>query len=91
MIPEPGFAAESAGIDAAHPLAHCTFTAWFNQTGQPASSVPFGLIDGCPVGLQITGPRLSDQRVLRLTRWLESRRPVPLGRPPLFATAGGTR
>ncbi|TWS25045.1 amidase [Tsukamurella sputi] len=91
VIPTPGFAAETVGIDATHPLAHCTFTAWFNQTGQPASSVPFGLIDGCPVGLQVAGPRLSDQRVLRLTRWLEVHRPVPLGRPPLFATAGGTR
>ncbi|CAM3896442.1 amidase family protein [Tsukamurella ocularis] len=91
VIPTPGFAADQPGIDTAHPLAHCTFTAWFNQTGQPASSVPFGLIDGCPVGLQIAGPRLSDQHVLRLSRWLEAHRPVTVGRPPLFAAAGGVR
>jgi amidase/aspartyl-tRNA(Asn)/glutamyl-tRNA(Gln) amidotransferase subunit A len=34
-----------------------------------------------PVGIQVIGPRFADQQVLRLTKWLESRRPVPVSWP----------
>ena len=42
------------------------FTYPFNMTQQPAASVPCGLVNGLPVGLQIVGPRHADGRVLAL-------------------------
>jgi Asp-tRNA(Asn)/Glu-tRNA(Gln) amidotransferase A subunit family amidase len=37
----------------------------FNLTGNPAVSVPAGLVNGLPVGLQLVAPRLSDAAALR--------------------------
>ncbi|MBO0839449.1 MAG: amidase [Sciscionella sp.] len=52
------------------------FTYPFNLTGQPAVTVPAGLTDdGLPVGLQIVGPRHSDDLVLAVARLLEIARP----------------
>ncbi|WP_106849923.1 amidase [Blastococcus sp. Marseille-P5729] len=41
------------------------YVAAFNMTQQPAASVPCGLSDGLPVGLQIIGRRNDDALVLR--------------------------
>jgi Asp-tRNA(Asn)/Glu-tRNA(Gln) amidotransferase A subunit family amidase len=81
VLPVVGFPADAPGPDPAQPLAHTGFTAWFNQTGQPAASVCFGLADGMPVGVQIAGRRFADQDVLRLTKWIETHRPVSLHWP----------
>lgn len=92
VLPVVGFAAEDCGLDPARPLAHCGFTAWFNQTAQPASALCFGRSDGMPVGVQVVGPRFADRDVLRLTKWLEQRRPFEIDWPrPAAArmTAGG--
>jgi Asp-tRNA(Asn)/Glu-tRNA(Gln) amidotransferase A subunit family amidase len=92
VIPTVGFAAEDCGLDPAYPLAHCGFTAWFNQTAQPAAALCFGMSDDMPVGIQVIGPRFADQQVLRLTKWLEARRPVSMAWPaPAVAvrTGGG--
>jgi aspartyl-tRNA(Asn)/glutamyl-tRNA(Gln) amidotransferase subunit A len=59
------------------------YTLPFNLTGQPAASVPCGIIDaGLPVGLQIVGPRFADALVLRASRAREQalRRPQPHAR-----------
>lgn len=46
-------------------------TSPFNLTGLPAASVPCGLADGLPVGLQITGQSWAEQTVLQLARSVE--------------------
>jgi aspartyl-tRNA(Asn)/glutamyl-tRNA(Gln) amidotransferase subunit A len=52
------------------------FTYPFNMTQQPAISVPVGFTsDGLPVGLQIVGPRHSDDLVLAVAKLLEDVRP----------------
>ncbi|MHA7125918.1 amidase [Janibacter indicus] len=48
------------------------FTYPFNMTQQPAISIPCGTTAaGLPVGLQIIGPRHSDDLVLAAARWME--------------------
>ena len=47
------------------------FTAPFNVTGSPAASLPCGLADGLPVGLQVVGPTGGDQAVLDFCEMLE--------------------
>jgi amidase/aspartyl-tRNA(Asn)/glutamyl-tRNA(Gln) amidotransferase subunit A len=81
VIPTVGFAAADCGLDPEFPLAHCGFTAWFNQTAQPAAALCFGFSDGMPVGIQVIGPRFADPQVLQLTKWLEGRRPVTIAWP----------
>jgi len=55
------------------------FTYPFNLTRQPALSIPCGFTAaGLPVGLQIVGPMLSDDRVLRAAYAFEQARPFPL-------------
>ncbi|MGH3518619.1 MAG: amidase [Haloechinothrix sp.] len=54
----------------------------FNMTQQPAISVPVGFTsDGMPVGLQIVGPRHSDDLVLAVARLLQEVRPWRTDRP----------
>jgi amidase/aspartyl-tRNA(Asn)/glutamyl-tRNA(Gln) amidotransferase subunit A len=93
VIPVLGFPAEAVGPDPGTPLAHCGFTAWFNQTAQPASSICFGMEAGCPVGVQVVGRRFDDQGVLRLTKWLEDHRPFEMRWPVDVGSAvkGGHR
>jgi Asp-tRNA(Asn)/Glu-tRNA(Gln) amidotransferase A subunit family amidase len=81
VLPMVGFPAEAVGPDPARPLAHTGFTAWYNQTGQPAASLCFGMDDGCPVGVQLAGRRFHDQLVLRAAGWLEAQRPFAMSWP----------
>ncbi|MEU3273312.1 amidase [Saccharomonospora sp. NPDC006951] len=54
----------------------------FNMTQQPAISVPAGFTSqGLPVGLQIVGPRHSDDLVLAVAKLVEELRPWPTDRP----------
>lgn len=48
----------------------CTIPA--NMGGYPALSLPSGLSDGLPVGLQVMGPVMGDERVLALARAIEN-------------------
>lgn len=68
-----------AGDEVTDPATQKRWTDWapysflFNLTQQPAASVPCGFTaDGCPVGLQVVGPRFADLRVLRRCAELES-------------------
>jgi aspartyl-tRNA(Asn)/glutamyl-tRNA(Gln) amidotransferase subunit A len=61
--------------DVARPLEHIGFTAPYNFSGQPASSVNCGWdAEGKPIGLQIAGRRFADLAVLRATHWYERAR-----------------
>lgn len=55
----------------------------FNLTGDPACSIPMGLIDGnLPAGLHIVGPRHADHRVLQAARQYERISEHTALRPP---------
>jgi aspartyl-tRNA(Asn)/glutamyl-tRNA(Gln) amidotransferase subunit A len=59
-------------------LAWTPYSYPFNLTLQPAASVPCGLTAaGLPAGLQIVGPMLRDDLVLKASRAFESIRPWP--------------
>jgi aspartyl-tRNA(Asn)/glutamyl-tRNA(Gln) amidotransferase subunit A len=53
------------------------YTYPFNLTQQPAASVPSGLANGLPVGVQIVGPPRGDRLVLRAARIVEQAFPMP--------------
>ncbi|MGB3387535.1 MAG: amidase family protein, partial [Pseudaminobacter sp.] len=74
VLPVVNFAAEAPGLFADVPLRHANFTALFNQTAQPASSVHQALVGGLPVGVQVIGKRFDDLGVLQLSYLLEQAR-----------------
>jgi len=54
-----------------HSLQMIQNTPQFNVTGHPAISVPCGLVDGLPVGLQVVGRHFDDLTVLRVADAVE--------------------
>lgn len=66
------------------PRAWVPFSYPFNLTQQPAISIPCGLTrGGLPVGMQIAGPRFSDDKVLRFAWAMEQSGLMPSRRPNL--------
>jgi amidase len=51
------------------------FTPIVNVTGQPAASVPFGVVEGLPVGVQLIGPPAGEAMLFRLAAQIEQAHP----------------
>jgi len=81
-LPVVNFAADAPGMFPEQPLGHTTFTALFNQTGQPASSVCFAFDQRhLPIGVQVIGHRFDDLGVLQVTKALEDLRDITMDWP----------
>lgn len=77
------FAAEAFNSGSEDRMKDAHFTIVFNQSGQPAASIPCGhASDGLPIGLQIAGRRHDDLGVLQMARMYEAMR-APLRSMPL--------
>jgi amidase len=61
------------------------FTPALNVTGQPAASVPFDVVDGLPVGVQLIARAGDEATLIRLASQMEEARPWSDRRPPLHA------
>lgn len=73
VSPVVNFPAEDLGIDATMPLRHTTFTAPFNQSGDPAATICGGFAkNGLPIGIQLVAKRHDDAALLRLATELEA-------------------
>jgi len=62
-------------------LDYCTIPA--NLGGMPSLSLNCGFSEGLPVGLQLTGARMQDERLLQLAYGVERALPNATGRPQL--------
>ena len=63
------------------------FTVLWNQTGQPAASVPAGFTpDGLPLAVQLVGRPNGERTLLALSAQLEEARPWSTRRPPTADT-----
>jgi aspartyl-tRNA(Asn)/glutamyl-tRNA(Gln) amidotransferase subunit A len=60
---------------------NAALTAPANISGNPAVSIPAGLVDDLPVGMQIIGRHHEDALLLDLARTVEQERPWPLTAP----------
>jgi Asp-tRNA(Asn)/Glu-tRNA(Gln) amidotransferase A subunit family amidase len=81
-LPVVNFPAEEPGVSRQKPLEHALFTAMFNQTCQPASTICMAFDSRhLPIGVQVIGHRFDDLGVLQLTKVLEELRLVTMDWP----------
>jgi amidase len=73
------------GVDHPYFFAGCSYNYLANLTGQPSIVLPCGFSrDGLPIGLQLTGRRWGEARLLGVARALEKLLP-PCPVPPAYA------
>jgi amidase len=58
-----------------NPLIGWCLTYFTNFTGHPSASIPAGMVDGLPVGMQLIGKRYGDADVLAASAAFEQLRP----------------
>jgi Asp-tRNA(Asn)/Glu-tRNA(Gln) amidotransferase A subunit family amidase len=81
-LPVVNFPAEEPGVSRQKPLEHTLFTAMFNQTCQPASTICMAFDNRhLPIGVQVIGHRFDDLGVLQVTKSLEGLRSLTMDWP----------
>jgi Asp-tRNA(Asn)/Glu-tRNA(Gln) amidotransferase A subunit family amidase len=81
-LPVVNFPAEEPGVSRQNPLEHTLFTAMFNQTCQPASTICMAFDRRhLPIGVQVIGHRFDDLGVLQVTKSLEELRSLTMDWP----------
>ncbi len=64
-------------------FAYSPFCAIFNASGQPAASLPLGLVDGLPVGVHLAAAFGQDEALIALCAEIEAAEPWAGRRPPM--------
>ncbi len=83
--PTPAFAIGAKVDDPITMYLNDIYTIGANLAGLPAVSVPCGLVDGLPVGLQIIGPHFAEERLLAAAHAWQLETDWHRKLPPLFA------
>jgi aspartyl-tRNA(Asn)/glutamyl-tRNA(Gln) amidotransferase subunit A len=83
--PTPAFGLGQKTSDPVAMYLNDIYTIAADLAGVPAISVPCGLVDGLPVGLQLVGPHLSEGRLLKVTHHYQRETDWHLRTPPAFA------
>jgi len=83
--PTPAFAIGAKTNDPITMYLNDIYTIGANLAGLPAVSVPCGLVDGLPVGLQIIGPHFAEERLLAAAHAWQQATDWHRRVPPMFA------
>jgi len=83
--PTPAFAIGAKVDDPITMYLNDIYTIGANLAGLPAVSVPCGLVDGLPVGLQVIGPHFAEERLLAVAHAWQLETDWHRKLPPLFA------
>ncbi len=69
--PTPAFGIGQKVDDPIQMYLNDIYTIGANLAGLPAMSIPCGLVDGLPVGLQLVAPHLSEERLLKAAHYFQ--------------------
>jgi aspartyl-tRNA(Asn)/glutamyl-tRNA(Gln) amidotransferase subunit A len=83
--PTPAFALGAKTDDPITMYLNDIYTIGANLAGLPAVSVPCGLVDGLPVGLQIIGPHFSEERLFGAAHAWQLETDWHRRHPPMFS------